>query len=271
VNSTGSGWRTWIVTVDACVGLFFGVTDAKMMTAPHSSVQDPAMHLQRGRGAQVDPSLLTKERNFPVMSFKKFVLATAVLCSASWFSALAQAPRGGSAEVAVGGGYSYLNLGDATDTTEPKNHGIFNAQASFNVTHRFSVGFEYAYSPLDTVVYENVTGTEHLQNYGAVARVGIFNAHVLMPYFVLAGGGLELTDKATQGNVSVSASQSGGYLGAGFGVNGYLGHHVGVRPEIRYQRQELSGQTESGVYFAGSGRNQVNATVDLFYTFGGRG
>jgi len=184
-------------------------------------------------------------------------------------SVAAKAQRG-TGEVAVGGGYAYLDTGDTTGTVS-KNHGVLDASASYNVLSKLSVGFEYTFSSLASVSEDGVNANVHLNNYGALIRYGLVNTKFVMPYVSLAGGALDLTGNASDGTTSVSEGHHGGYLGVGLGANGYLGHGFGVRPEFRYERQQLSNNPDNNGIFKGNGRNEFTLTATVFYTFGGRG
>ncbi len=181
----------------------------------------------------------------------------------------AQGAQRNTAEVAVGGGYAHLDTGDTTGTVS-KSHGVLDASASYNVLAKLSVGFEYTFSSLASESVDGVNANVHLNNYGALIRYGLVNAKFVMPYVSLAGGGLSLTGNASDGTASVSESHKGGYLGVGIGANGYLGHGFGVRPEVRYERQQLSNNPDNNGIFKGNGRNEITLTGTLFYTFGHR-
>ena len=203
-------------------------------------------------------------------TFLRTVVAAGVFAVAV-SGASAQGLKAGSVDVAVGGGYAYLNTSDAGTSDGKKNHGILDASVSYDFTKRVSLGFEYTFTPLDNETISGVQLTERLHNYGAVARFALLPNRLVVPYAVVAGGGLSLDDKASQGSVSESVNQSGGYFGIGGGANLYLHHGFGVRPEFRYQREQLSNTTFQGVVVQGSGKNEIYATASLFYQFGGRG
>jgi hypothetical protein len=202
--------------------------------------------------------------------FLKPVIVLACLAAAP-MTMLAQGPKRGSVDVAVGGGYAYLNTSDDGTNDGKKHHATLDTSISYNVLKAVSVGFEYTFTPLDNETINGINFTEHLHNYGAVARVALLPNRFLVPYVLVAGGGLQLKDQATQGNVTGSIKQSGGYFGAGGGANVYLGHGFGVRPEFRYQRQTLSDTTIDGIAVKGSGKNEAFLTGSIFYQFGGRG
>jgi len=202
--------------------------------------------------------------------FMKSVIALAFLVAAP-IALLAQGPKRGSVDVAVGGGYAYLNTSDPGTDDGTKHHEMLDTSVSYNVLKLVSIGFEYTFTPLDNENIDGVSFTERLHNYGAVARFGFLPNRLVVPYVVVAGGGLSLKDEASQGNQSASVKASGGYFGAGGGANVYLGHGFGVRPEVRYQRQQLSDTTFEGFTVKGSGKNEIFLTGSLFYQFGGRG
>ncbi|MFC6647317.1 porin family protein [Granulicella cerasi] len=185
------------------------------------------------------------------------------------FSGLTAFAQARTAEVAVGGGYSYLDTGRQGEEGY-KNHGTFDVSASYNIVRKISVGFEYTLTPLHSQTESGVTASVDLHNYGGVARFGLFSAKAMMPYVSVVGGGLKLKGKATDGTTTVSQTLSGGYLGAGLGVNAYLPAGFGIRPEVRYERQQLSHSAQQYDVFAGNGRNEITLTGTLFYTFGGR-
>ena len=58
----------------------------------------------------------------------------------------------------------------------------------------------------------------------------------------------------------MSASDTGGYFGFGFGSEIDLREKIGVRPEFRYTRWQVSGE----------GFNAISLSVGVFYRFGGR-
>ena len=194
-----------------------------------------------------------------------FVAALAMVASSAVVKAQSQR---NTAEVAVGGGYAYLDTGDTSGTVS-KNHGVLDASVSYNVLAKLSVGFEYTFSSLASESQDGVSANVHLNNYGALLRFGLVNTKFVMPYVSLAGGGLDLTGNATDGTTSISEGHHGGYLGVGLGANGNLGHGFGIRPEVRYERQQLSNNADNNGIFKGNGRNEITLTGTLFYTFGG--
>jgi len=203
-------------------------------------------------------------------SFLKPVIAIAFLV-ATPLTMLAQGPKRNSVDVSVGGGYAYLNTSDSGTDDGKKHHATLDTSISYNLLKTVSIGFEYTLTPLDNETIDGVNFTEHLHNYGAVARFGLLPNRFVVPYVLVAGGGLRLEDHASQGNESASIKQPGNYFGAGGGANIYLGHGLGVRPEFRYQRQTLNNTTIDGFAVQGSGKNEAFLTGSIFYQFGGRG
>lgn len=191
-------------------------------------------------------------------SIKHLLLASVILLG----SAVAASAQANTAEVAAGGGWASFHANGNTS-----NKGQFDASVSYNFLSNVAVGFEYAYIPVESLSTNvsgySVTGNEHLNTFGGVARFGLTREVKVQPYVLIAGGGLRdtATVKATSGGVTQSASQSqsGGYFGFGAGLNARLGGGFGFRPEVRYQR----------VSDNGTKLNEFGLTGQLFYTFGG--
>jgi hypothetical protein len=201
---------------------------------------------------------------------KSFFLKVTVLIAACTIASDAYAqrgPQGGTAEVAIGTGYAYLNTGNDT-VTGKKNHPEFHVSLSYNILKQLAVGFEYALVPLDSEQQFGVKFTEHLRNFGGVGRVGLFQTHGAMPYVLISGGEISLLNKGSLGNQNESYTQSGTYFGTGGGVNLYLPHGFGVRPEFRFQRQSLRATSGNNINLSDLNRNELAVTGTLFYSFG---
>lgn len=191
-------------------------------------------------------------------NFKNFAIASVLLLG----SAVAASAQANTVEIAAGGGLASFHSNGQTS-----NKGQFDASISYNLLSNVAIGFEYAYTPIDslntTISGVSVKANEHFNTFGGVARFGFTREVKVQPYVLVAGGGLRDTISATasQGNASYSASQSesGGYVGFGAGLNARLGGGFGVRPEVRYQHLSENG----------SGLNELSITGSLFYTFGG--
>ena len=212
------------------------------------------------RKPQPESGGITKsERDIRV---KSSILKRSVAASVFLLASTAAVAQANSLEVAAGGGLASFHS-EGTTT----NKGKFDASASYNVLSGFSIGFEYGYSPIQNLSASangyTVSGTDHLNSYGAVIRAGLLPHFRIDPYVVFAGGGVKETASATASgygvSVTESASQSGGYAGIGGGVNAYITPHFGVRPEVRYQY----------VHIDGDHVNEVDITGTIFYTFGG--
>jgi len=178
-------------------------------------------------------------------------------------SSAAQGIAPGSFEVSGSGGITNLNGVDSK-----KGHGAFGFDAAYNLDRYAAVGAEYNYLMLGSLTQSGVTENENLQMYGALARFTLFSNRVVAPYVVVSGGGIRLHATASSGNVSVSASQTGGYISAGAGASIFVGHGFGIRPEYRYERQQLAATTIDGTPVSGGGQNDMRGTVALFYQFG---
>jgi hypothetical protein len=175
----------------------------------------------------------------------------------------AQGIAAGSFEVSGNGGITNLSGVDSK-----KGHGAFGFTGVYNLTRDVAVGAEYNYLMLGSLSENGVTANENLQMYGALARVTVFSNRFVAAYAVLSGGGNRLHATASAGNVSDSASQTGGYFSAGGGVSIFLGHGFGIRPEYRYERQQFAATTVDGTPISGGGQSDMRGTVALFYQFG---
>jgi hypothetical protein len=171
-----------------------------------------------------------------------------------------------SVDLSANGGITNL---DGVDNK--KGHGSFGFAAGASATRHLTLSAEYNYLMLGSLTVNGETGKEHLQIYGVGVRVAVINTRLLVPYVLLGGGGNRLSATVTEGSVSASASQNGYYFAAGGGASFYGGHGFGIRPEFRYERQQLTTTTAGGISFAGGGQNDLRATVALFYQFGGKG
>ncbi len=194
------------------------------------------------------------------MAMKTYLRKAAIVFSLAFGFAMAAAAQGGTAEIAAGGGMASFH-----DSGSSITKGKFAASIAWNAADDFAFAFEYGYTPL----YSNhgsisgATGSSSgsMQTYGGVARVSMLAEHRVRPYFLFTGGGAEAQANAsvTSGGVTTtaSASQSGSYIGFGGGVNLRLGGGFGARPEVRYQRVDISGAL-----------NELDLTGSLYYTFG---
>ncbi|MES2392021.1 MAG: outer membrane beta-barrel protein [Acidobacteriota bacterium] len=180
------------------------------------------------------------------------------------FFLLATVPAFSQLEVAGGGGLASFHEQNA----DTQNKGTFVASVSGNFGHIVSAGFEYGFIPLASANLSSGTtsasGTEHLNTFGGVVRVGISPSHAIQPFVAIVGGGLRDTvsvNYTTGGGSSGSQSDSenGGYFGGGGGVNLAVGGGFGVRPEVRYEHLSLSG---------GGHTNELAVLGELYFRFG---
>jgi hypothetical protein len=184
---------------------------------------------------------------------------------------LASVSRVGSAQGIAAGSFELSGNGGITNLTgvdSQKGHGAFGFTGVYKLNQYVAVGAEYNYLSLGSLSVTGITENGNLQMYGALARAAIFSNRFAAPYVALSGGGNRLHATASAGNVSDSASQKGGYFSAGGGVSIFLGHGFGIRPEYRYERQQLAATTVNGTPVSGGGQNDMRGTVALFYQFG---
>ena len=105
----------------------------------------------------------------------------------------------------------------------------------------------------------------------SIAALSIQSGRVI-PYVLVAGGGLSETAVGTSGGMKVTASQNGFgyYIGFGGGASIYAGPNWGIRPEFRYERQHFNSTTIGGSPIAAYSQNYILGTVSVFYQFGGK-
>jgi hypothetical protein len=194
------------------------------------------------------------------------LLASGHLCS--------QAPQGsaqtpqaqrygsGGGDVAVNFGYGNLN------GVDNNTHASFGASVAKN-SGRTAIAGEYNYLPQGSVTQSGVTGKENIQQFGAALRLSLTAPARITPYLLVAGGYDRITATASADGLSVSAGQSGGYVGFGGGANLFLTSHFGIRPEFRWERQQFASTSVGGIDVPGGGLNDYRGTVGLFYAWGG--
>jgi len=181
------------------------------------------------------------------------VTLTAVLAMGASLTAAAQ---GGTGEIAAGGGMASYN-GSGPGSTKGK----FAASIGWNAADDFAFSFEYAYSPLAISTGAGVAGSANMKTFGGVGRVSLFGEHRARPYFLFTAGGAiySASGSATSGSATASTNEGGTFIGLGGGANIRLGGGFGVRPEVRYERMDIS-----------NALNDVDITGSLYYTFGKR-
>lgn len=191
------------------------------------------------------------------------LIAVAVFAVTS-LSVRAQGVLPGSGDASFNVGFSNL------DGVDNNKHISYGGSAGANLSGRMTVVGEYNYLPMGSLTQSGVTATEKIQQFGGSVRIPLSASKRAVPYAVVGGGFDRLTATASSSGVSVSASQSGGYFGAGGGANLYIGHNWGVRPEVRWERQQFASTSVAGIPVAGGGLNDVRGTVSFFYQWGGR-
>ncbi len=183
------------------------------------------------------------------------------------FLALSAHAQASSFDVSAGGGLAdYFGSGNAN-----RAKGTFEASALYNFGAHIGVGFEYAFSPIDSYNTNysapgysySQTGTDHLHHFGGVVRFPFAAKAHAEPFGAAHFGGLHESASATVtqngATASASATANGGYVGAGVGANFFFHGHLGVRPELRYEYL-----TESGSHL-----HEMDLTGSIFYRFGG--
>ena len=177
--------------------------------------------------------------------------------------------KAGSGDVSGNVGFSNLS---GSETEDGNKHVAFGGAVSYNspTTDWASLGFEYSYQMLGSATQSGVTESGHIQSYGGVFRAYLTKSNRVAPYALLAGGGQSDTEAATSGGLKVTASQSGYYIGFGGGASIYAGPSWGVRPELRYERQQFSATTVDSFPVAAYGQNYILGTISVFCQFGGK-
>jgi opacity protein-like surface antigen len=190
------------------------------------------------------------------------ILFFLAVCSTS----RAQGIAAGSGEASGAFGYAHVN-GVAS-----KNHLSFGGSGLYNLNPIVAVGFEYNYTPLGSETISGITGSEHLQTYGGVARFSLSKSSHIVPYALVGFGDVNGKAEiiASPEGVSASASQNGFYFAFGGGATIFAAPRWGIRPEFRYERQQFGATNINGSVSAAFGENDIQATVSVFYQFGGR-
>jgi opacity protein-like surface antigen len=196
-------------------------------------------------------------------TLKSFCVTTVFLLAFS-SPVLAQGIASGSAELNGNVGFSSLK------GVDNDHHAVFGFSGLYNLNPTVAVGFEYNYQMMGSETIAGVTGTEHLQLFGPVARFSLTQSSRVVPYALVAVGGASLHAVASANNLSISASQSGFYFGFGGGATFYAGTNWGIRPEFRYERQQFSSTSIDGYSVGSFGQNDAQGSVALFYQFGGK-
>ena len=177
----------------------------------------------------------------------------------------AQGIAAGSGEVTGNFGYAHVN------GITSKNHVSFGSSVVYDLNQIVALGGEYNYQPLGSeTIYPGITGTAHLQTYGGVARFSLTKSPSVVPYALAGFGGTDLSTAVSVQNITFGVSQKGCYFASGGGATIFACPRWGIRPELRYERQQFN-STTIGVDSVGSfGQNDVQATVSVFYQFRGR-
>lgn len=173
-----------------------------------------------------------------------------------------------SLDIAGNAGFSNLTGVDGN------KHVNFGGSTGVNLSDRITVLGEYSYLPMGSVsassggTSASVNGNYHLL--GGAARFYLVRPRRGAPYALVDFGYARCTaglgvNVSGVGSANASASLNGDYAGVGGGASFYLGHNWGLRPEVRWDRQEY--------YYSGTslGQNVVRESVSVFFQWGGHG
>jgi len=185
-------------------------------------------------------------------------LSLAILLAAVTTSVWAQAASdsgGGitSGSVDVSGNVGFSNLTGA----DGNKHINFGGAGGVNLSPRVTLLGEYTYMPMGSL-----TGVAfNTQLFGAASRFNFGSSKRVVPYAVVGLG----FDRLNGSESGVSVNANGFYAAVGGGASLYLGKSWGIRPEFRWERQDLT--------FAGlvSNTNVVMGSASVFFQWGGRG
>ena len=156
-----------------------------------------------------------------------------------------------SADIAGNVGFSNLTGADGN------KHINFGGSAGVNLSPNVTILGEYAFMPMGSL-----SGVAfNTQLVGAATRFNILASKRLVPY-ALVGFGFDRLNGSESG---VSVSANGSYVAVGGGASFYLGKSWGIRPEFRWERQEVT--------FAGliANTNVAFGSGSFFFQWGGRG
>jgi hypothetical protein len=133
-------------------------------------------------------------------------------------------------------------------------HPSFTGSGAYNLWGKLAAFGEVGYQSLGSTLATK----ESITILGAGVRYYIKQSSRIAPY-VVGAGGFNRFNMTTVGQGTNHAS-SGGYFAGGGGASLYLSENIGIRPEVRYQR-ELIGVASSF--------NEVQGSVSVFFQFGG--
>ena len=160
-----------------------------------------------------------------------------------------------SGEVAGTVGYDYTNY---YPPDGPTSTHFCGGSGGYNATPYISILGEYKYDPL------SISGspvTYYSQLFGGAARFNFSPSKKIVPYTIVGVGDYRFT--ASESGESVSFN--GYYVNFGGGASVYCGKHWGIRPEVRYERQQ-------GTFMGGSiHANVADVSGSIFYQWGGTG
>ena len=155
-------------------------------------------------------------------------------------------------------------------------HFNYGAAAGLNITRHLTVLGEWNYLPqgsANTVGGAsgvNVNG--HYTMAGPALRYNILAWKGIVPFVVIGGGYIGITANATYAGTTSTASQAGDYASYGGGASFYVWHHLGIRPEVRQDRQNYSITppivTGAPAPPSTQRQNDVRGMISVFYQLG---
>ncbi len=178
------------------------------------------------------------------------VLFLLVMSAPVWAQVLAH-----SGEVAGTVGYDHTSFTPSGGA--PTSNHFYGGSGGYNVTPAISVLGEYKYDPLS----DPITVTYHAQLFGGAVRYNFTPSKKIVPYAIVGVGDYRFTESAG----GASFSYNGYYVNFGGGASVYCGKNWGIRPEVRYERQQV---TITGISVHA---NVSDVSGSIFYQFGGTG
>ena len=165
-----------------------------------------------------------------------------------------------SGEVAGTVGYDHTSITNSISSpNNPTSNHFFSGSGGYNVTSHITVLGEYKFDPL--VLPPGDAFTWHSQLFGVAARYNLTPSHKIVPYAIVGVGYYFLTASMS----GIIQNANGYYVNFGGGASYYLGKHLGIRPEFRYERQHAWYYGESLT------SNVADLSGSIFYQFGGTG
>ena len=138
---------------------------------------------------------------------------------------------------------------------DSNRHTSFGASGAYDRFGKVALLGEFVYQPMGSTFAER----DSMEMVGAGARYYLRQSTKICPYVVGIGGYSHYKQ-----NVIGAGKNTGthsGYFAAGGGASLYASENIGIRPELRYERDMF---TSSALSF-----NSVRGSISVFYVFGG--